>query len=285
VKLAKDVIDFDLYTNDREPMLGFWQEDVGLPFEENLPAGGGVHQLQHGMNGSVMKINHARDPLPEAGPSGYRELRIARSGLDAERLLSDPQGNRVRLLPSGQLGVTGIGLLLGVLARSRPRCDDLFTSLPSLQARPELSRTLCPSDSLTRSPRAVPRRPARVKRIEAGWSPRSSGGPGDPRASEIRTTTPLRGTTLCARPTKPQALRKNGVHGRFGPTRLDPILIRDRPAARQSFERILAWDFDRVVIARGEVLEAGGPAALRAGYDWLLAGWPASLGSAPTLTS
>lgn len=49
------------------------------------------------------------------------------------------------------------------------------------------------------------------------------------------------------------------------------LLIRDRPAARQSFERILAWDFDRVVIAHGEVLETGGPAALRAGYDWLLA--------------
>jgi hypothetical protein len=67
-------------------------------------------------------------------------------------------------------------------------------------------------------------------------------------------------------------MRLLGSYGRFGPTRLDPILIRDRPAARQSFERILAWDFDRVVIAHGEVLEAGGPAALRAGYDWLLAG-------------
>ena len=67
-------------------------------------------------------------------------------------------------------------------------------------------------------------------------------------------------------------LRLVGGYGRFGPTRLDPILIRDRPAARQSFERILAWDFDRVVIAHGEVLEAGGPAALRVGYDGLLAG-------------
>ncbi|MBW1688458.1 MAG: DUF4336 domain-containing protein [Deltaproteobacteria bacterium] len=67
-------------------------------------------------------------------------------------------------------------------------------------------------------------------------------------------------------------LKLVGGYGRFGPTRLDPILIRDRPAARQSFERILAWDFDRVVIAHGEVLEAGGPAALRVGYDWLLAG-------------
>ena len=60
-------------------------------------------------------------------------------------------------------------------------------------------------------------------------------------------------------------------YGRFGPSKLDPLLIRDRDAARQSLERILAWDFDRVVVAHGEVLESGGREALRAGYAWLLA--------------
>jgi hypothetical protein len=59
-------------------------------------------------------------------------------------------------------------------------------------------------------------------------------------------------------------------YGRFGPTTLDPLLIRDRAAARQSLERILAWDFDRVVVAHGDVLERGGHQALRAGYAWLL---------------
>ena len=59
-------------------------------------------------------------------------------------------------------------------------------------------------------------------------------------------------------------------YGRFGPSKLDPLLIRDRNAARQSLERILAWDFDRVVVAHGEVLESGGREALRAGYAWLL---------------
>jgi hypothetical protein len=60
-------------------------------------------------------------------------------------------------------------------------------------------------------------------------------------------------------------------YGRFGPTRLDPLLIRDRPAARGSLQRILGWDFDRVVIAHGDVLESGGREALRDGYAWLLA--------------
>jgi len=60
-------------------------------------------------------------------------------------------------------------------------------------------------------------------------------------------------------------------YGRFGPSKLDPLLIRDRRAARQSLERILAWDFDRVVVAHGDVLESGGREALRQGYSWLLA--------------
>ena len=60
-------------------------------------------------------------------------------------------------------------------------------------------------------------------------------------------------------------------YGRFGPSTLDPWLIRDRAAARASLERILSWDFDRVVVAHGDVLESGGREALREGYSWLLA--------------
>lgn len=61
-------------------------------------------------------------------------------------------------------------------------------------------------------------------------------------------------------------------YGRFGPSTLDPWLIRDRGAARGSLERILAWDFDRVIVAHGEILEHGGREALREGYRWLLDG-------------
>lgn len=114
MKLAKHTVDFGLYTNRRDEMLAFWQQQVGLPFEETLPAGGGVHQLRHGMNGSVMKINHCRDALPDCGPSGYRELWIARPGLGAEERLVDPDGNVVRLVPPGTRGVEGIALRLAV---------------------------------------------------------------------------------------------------------------------------------------------------------------------------
>jgi hypothetical protein len=61
-----------------------------------------------------------------------------------------------------------------------------------------------------------------------------------------------------------------GAYGRFGPTLLERLILRDRGAARRSFEQILAWDFDRVIVAHGRVLDTGGPEALRRGYGWLL---------------
>jgi hypothetical protein len=63
-----------------------------------------------------------------------------------------------------------------------------------------------------------------------------------------------------------------GNHEHFGPSRFDPWLIRDRAAARASLEKILRWDFDRVIVAHGEVLETGGHAALAEGYAWLREG-------------
>ena len=60
-------------------------------------------------------------------------------------------------------------------------------------------------------------------------------------------------------------------YGMFGPSKLDPWLIRDRAAARTCLQRILEWDFDRVIVAHGDVLDRGGHEALRTGYAWLLA--------------
>src|SRR5579883_1122734 len=114
IELAKPHLDIGLFTNRLEAMLAFWQGEVGLPFEELSPVGGGVRQHRHGANGSVVKINHARDPLPAAPPCGYRELLIARAGLEEPRSLTDPDGNRVTLLPPGYEGITGIGVRLAV---------------------------------------------------------------------------------------------------------------------------------------------------------------------------
>ena len=58
-------------------------------------------------------------------------------------------------------------------------------------------------------------------------------------------------------------------YGQLGPSKLDPLLIRDRRAARESLEKILAWDFDRVIVSHGDVCETGGHRIFRDGYAWL----------------
>ena len=95
-------------------MLAFWGEEVGLPFEELLKVGGGTHQLRHGLNGAVLKLNHVRDPLPDSGATGYSELLIAKDGVAAPKTLVDPDGNRVTLVPSGYEGITSAGMRMRV---------------------------------------------------------------------------------------------------------------------------------------------------------------------------
>jgi hypothetical protein len=62
--------------------------------------------------------------------------------------------------------------------------------------------------------------------------------------------------------------RANGMWQRFGPSRLIRLLtVSDRAAFRASLERVLAWDFERIVPSHGDVLEQGGPAALRTAWQ------------------
>lgn len=132
MKLAKNHIDVGLFTTNGEAMMRFWQTEVGLPFEETLPVGGGVRQQRHGMNGSVFKLNDARDPLPEQPPAGYRELLIARKGLSEPRRLVDPDGNRVTLVPPGFDGVDRIGVRLAV--RDEAAFRDFYGRILGLEA-------------------------------------------------------------------------------------------------------------------------------------------------------
>ena len=60
--------------------------------------------------------------------------------------------------------------------------------------------------------------------------------------------------------------RANGMWQRFGPSRILRHVVTDRSAFRDSLERVLQWDFERIVPGHGEVIEHGGPAALRAAW-------------------
>jgi lactoylglutathione lyase len=114
MKLAKNYIDVGIQTNKLEPMMTFWQEEIGLPYEELLKVGGGTHQHRHTLNGSVFKMNHVRDPLPEDAGTGYKELLIARPDITEPVSKTDPDGNKVSLVPEGHRGISHIGIEMEV---------------------------------------------------------------------------------------------------------------------------------------------------------------------------
>lgn len=112
--LAKPCLDVGLSTDTLEPMRAFYEGELGLPFEELLPVGGGVRQYRFGLNGSVLKLNHHRDPVAPA-PTGYRRLVVASPSVTSPRRLVDPDGLEVTLVPPGYDDVSAIGI--GIAAR------------------------------------------------------------------------------------------------------------------------------------------------------------------------
>lgn len=131
MQLAKPQIDVGLFTNQGEAMLEFWQRQVGLAFDHMLPLGHGVRQQRHEMNGSVLKLNTARDPLSDAEPSNFRELLIARDGITEATMLRDPDDNVITLVPPGHLGIIGIGLRIAVA--SADAAEDFYVRAMGLE--------------------------------------------------------------------------------------------------------------------------------------------------------
>ena len=114
MELAKDCIDVGIFTNRLDEMRAFYDERVKLPYEELLPVGGGVKQYRYGLLGSVLKINHSRDALPERVAGGYSRVIIADQRTPIPFALSDPDGNQIQLVPNGHFGINQIGIHLGV---------------------------------------------------------------------------------------------------------------------------------------------------------------------------
>lgn len=63
--------------------------------------------------------------------------------------------------------------------------------------------------------------------------------------------------------------RRLGVYGNLGVPRTVRLLVRDRAAARASRDRILRWDFNRVVVAHEHILHPGGKPAFIRALEWL----------------
>ena len=61
--------------------------------------------------------------------------------------------------------------------------------------------------------------------------------------------------------------RANGMWRRFGPSRIIRALaVSDRAALERSLERVLEWDFTRIIPGHGDLIERDAPAALRAAW-------------------
>ncbi len=65
-------------------------------------------------------------------------------------------------------------------------------------------------------------------------------------------------------------LRLSGALGKPGTSILLRLVTRDKPSARESLSDILSQDFQRLIMAHGDVIEEGGNAALRDAWSWLL---------------
>ncbi len=109
MRLAKPSLDIGLYTEDLDAHRRFWEGDVGTVDEGFQKLGSGVRQHRYGIHGSVIKVNHSRNPLSEA-PTGLRRLLVASDRVTSPVDLVAPEGIAVRLVPAGLEGVTGLAV-------------------------------------------------------------------------------------------------------------------------------------------------------------------------------
>lgn len=113
MELARPSLDVGLFTNRIEEMRAFYGERLGLQYEMMLPLGAGMRQYRYLASGSVIKLNHSRNPLAPRIPGGYTGIVIAAATVLTPQALLDPDGNSVTLVPPGHDDVRGIGIRLG----------------------------------------------------------------------------------------------------------------------------------------------------------------------------
>ena len=107
--LAKQHLDIGMFTKSVERHHDFWESEVGLRFDTELPVSKDWVQHRFDAHNSVIKVNDNRNPMRDWPPTGYVGLTIARdNGPMWEGM--HPDGGRVRLVPKGTDGIVGIGI-------------------------------------------------------------------------------------------------------------------------------------------------------------------------------
>ncbi|MEH6584742.1 MAG: VOC family protein [Halioglobus sp.] len=111
MQLARKYFDVGLLTQQREAMLAFWRDEIGLVVTEELNPVEGVFQYKLDLKGAVLKLNCVDMDLPTNNTlNGLRLLMIADSRVASPRHLRDPDGNLVCLVPPGYSGIQTFGV-------------------------------------------------------------------------------------------------------------------------------------------------------------------------------
>ena len=64
--------------------------------------------------------------------------------------------------------------------------------------------------------------------------------------------------------------RLGGGYKSLGPSLLEQIATKDKQKVKAAVEQVLAWDFERVIMAHGAIVEKGGKEKFRASYERFL---------------
>jgi catechol 2,3-dioxygenase-like lactoylglutathione lyase family enzyme len=142
--LEKDALDFGLFTNQPETMHNFYSGELGLKFEGTTPMGSKFKLSRYDLNGSVLKLWHAADPLPPRAAAGFKTLTVADPKASAARTVSDPDGNKLIFVPPGHDGINQIEFQVGV--SDVATCERFYGELPGAErigaGRYRLGRTI-----------------------------------------------------------------------------------------------------------------------------------------------
>jgi hypothetical protein len=64
-------------------------------------------------------------------------------------------------------------------------------------------------------------------------------------------------------------IKAGGTWGHFAPSRFCRIMMRDRAAVRASVDRILEWDFERIIVGHGQNIETDAKETFRSAFAFL----------------
>lgn len=61
-----------------------------------------------------------------------------------------------------------------------------------------------------------------------------------------------------------------GAYNQLRPSLLEKFATKDKFKVKTSIQKILAWDFERVIMAHGSIIEQNAKSQFQAGYEWFL---------------